>query len=145
MNKLVSGFVLAVAGGALALFAGGVDLTGAKCPVGGHQALAGMASHYKGGTVYFCCDGCPQAFEADPAQYATAANAQLFVTGQAKQVACPLTGKSIEGGPALEIAGKSVAFSGEAHKAAVSSASEEQRLELVFGEEAFARGFKVGD
>ena len=42
----------------------------AKCPVSGKEVKAASAADYKGGKVFFCCDGCPQAFKANPAKYA---------------------------------------------------------------------------
>ena len=141
---------IAIASVAVLLAAGllwaDVDLTGAKCPVGGANAMAGMSVDYKGGTVYFCCDGCPQAFQKDPAAYAAKANQQLFVTGQAKQIACPLTGESIGSGLTAKVAGSTVEFCCPSCRDAVEQAADDEaKLEKVFGDAAFARGFKVGD
>ena len=41
-----------------------------KCPVSGKPIKADKKTEYKGKTVYFCCDGCPKAFEADPEKFA---------------------------------------------------------------------------
>ena len=35
----------------------------AKCPVSGAAAKKESAVDYKGGKVYFCCDGCKRTFE----------------------------------------------------------------------------------
>lgn len=40
-----------------------------KCPVSGKPINTSVKTDYKGKTVYFCCAGCPKAFEADPAKY----------------------------------------------------------------------------
>ncbi len=131
---------------ATALLWAEVDLTGAKCPIGNAQAMAGMSVDYKGGKVYFCCDGCPQAFQADPAKYAAKANHQLFVTGQAKQIACPLTGERISSGVSAKIAGSTVEFCCPSCRDAVDNASDDAaKLDKVFGDEAFEKGFRVGD
>jgi len=41
-----------------------------KCPVSGKPINAEMKTEYKGKTVFFCCGGCPKAFEADPEKFA---------------------------------------------------------------------------
>lgn len=41
-----------------------------KCPISGKPINPEMKTEYKGKTVYFCCGGCPKAFEADPEKYA---------------------------------------------------------------------------
>ena len=73
-----------------AIAADAVKLDGVNCIVATSKpAKEANAVEYKGGKVFFCCMGCPKKFTADTAKYATAANAQLVATGQAKQVACP--------------------------------------------------------
>lgn len=135
----------AVALVAASLLWAGVDLTNAKCPVGGHKALDSMSAEYKGGKVYFCCDGCPQAFEKDPAKFATLANQQLFATGQAKQIACPLSGSKVVAGETAKVDGSTVGFCCPSCKDAVEQAEDKKKVELVFADEAFDKGFKVGD
>lgn len=39
------------------------------CPVMGGKAKKQYHVEYKGRTIYFCCDGCPQKFTANPAKY----------------------------------------------------------------------------
>jgi hypothetical protein len=123
-----------------------VDLTNAKCPVsGGPASAAGKTVDYKGGKIYFCCPGCDSAFSGDTKAYATKANHQLYVTGQAKQIACPLTGEPINPDLSAKIAKTSVAFCCEHCREAAEQADEAKKLEMVFGDEAFEKGFKVGD
>ena len=57
----------------------------AKCPVSGAAAKKEQATAYKEKEVYFCCEKCKAAFEADNAKYATKANHQLVQTKQFKQ------------------------------------------------------------
>lgn len=66
----------------------------ALCPVTGEPASKSVSTDYQGAKVYFCCPGCIAPFNKDTAKYAAKANLQLVVTGQAKQVACPLTGRA---------------------------------------------------
>jgi YHS domain-containing protein len=40
-----------------------------KCPVSGKPIDPAQTVEYKGAKVYFCCDGCPAAFEKDPSKY----------------------------------------------------------------------------
>ena len=128
------------------LWAAGPDLTHAKCPVVGGKAMAGTSVDYKGGKVFFCCAGCDSTFKADPAKYAAKANYQLFVTGQAKQVACPLGGEKVSSGLSAEVADATVEFCCPSCKDAVDNAADEDaKIEMVFNDEAFDKAFKVGE
>ena len=40
-----------------------------KCPVSGKAINVAQSVDYQGKKVYFCCDGCPAAFEKDPSKY----------------------------------------------------------------------------
>ena len=40
-----------------------------KCPISGKPINAAQSVDYKGQKVFFCCDGCPAAFEKDPSKY----------------------------------------------------------------------------
>jgi YHS domain-containing protein len=40
-----------------------------KCPLSGKPIKAEYAVEYEGKKVYFCCEGCPEAFQADPEKY----------------------------------------------------------------------------
>ncbi len=105
-----------------------------------------MSVPYKGGKVYFCCDGCPEAFKANPSQYAAKANFQLFVTGQAKQIACPLTGEPVSDGVTAKIAGSTVKFCCASCKDEIDKlANDDAKIEKLFSDEAFDKAFKVGD
>ena len=116
----------------------------ATCPVSGAAAKQSSAIDYKGGKLYFCCDGCPEAFKKDPAKFAAKANQQLVATGQAKQEKCPLTGGKLNSETVTEIAGTKVCFCCNGCKGKVTKASTDEQVKMVFGDEAFAKGFKVG-
>jgi YHS domain-containing protein len=128
------------------VWAAGPDLTHAKCPVAGGQAVAGTSVDYKGGKVFFCCAGCDAEFKANPAKYAAKANYQLFVTGQAKQVACPLTGEPVAKGLTAKVADATVAFCCASCTEEVNKAADDDaKIEMIFNDEAFAKAFKVGE
>ena len=64
------------------------------CPVTGRPIDRSVSIDYEGARLYFCSPKCIAVFQADPARYAVNANYQLAATHQAKQVACPFTGKA---------------------------------------------------
>jgi YHS domain-containing protein len=137
--------VAAAALAAVSMLVAEADLTGAKCPIAGAQAAKGLAVDYKGGKVHFCCAGCPEAFKANPKAHAVKANHQLFVTGQAKQTACPLTGSALSKGNDLKLDGKTVEFCCPSCRDSVDAADGDKKLEMLFSDEAFDKSFKVGD
>lgn len=116
----------------------------AKCIVAGDKdAKEDKSADYKGGKVYFCCDGCKGKFEKDTAKYAVKANAQLVSTGQAKQVKCPIAGKPINAEKFAEVGGVKVSFCCDGCKGKVNDAKGDDQLALVFSDEAFKKGFEV--
>lgn len=144
--KLRMTIVVAATALAASLLWAGVDLTNAKCPIAGSAANAETAVAYKGGKVYFCCGGCDKTFQENAAAYAAKANHQLVVTGQAKQIACPLAGEPVDSKVTAKVHGATVAFCCAHCKEAVEAAADDDaRVEMLFNDEAFAKGFKVGD
>ena len=120
-------------------------LDAAKCPVSGKAVKAASALDHNGGKVYFCCDNCPEAFKKDTAKFTAKANQQLFATGQAKAVKCPIAGRDLNPDTAIDVAGTKVAFCCNNCKGKASKATGDEQLELVFGKTAFEKGFKVGE
>jgi len=116
----------------------------ATCPVSGAPAKQTSSIDYKGGKLYFCCDGCPASFKKDTAKYAAKANQQLVATGQAKQEKCPLTGGKLNSETVTEVGGVKVCFCCNGCKGKVTKASAEEQAKMVFGDDAFAKAFKVG-
>ena len=88
----------------------GPNLKGVTCPISGKPVVAEGTAAHNGGTVYFCCAKCPDAFKGDTAKYAAKANAQLVQTGQAKQVKCPLKGKPVNKSHSITVAGVKIGF-----------------------------------
>ena len=115
---------------------------GLKCPVSGQPATKDHAVAYKDGQVYFCCDNCPKKFAADTAKYATKANAQLVVSGQYKQVKCPLSGEAVNPKSHLKVAGVTVEFCCNDCKGKVKEAKKDEKVNLVFSDDAFKKGFE---
>ncbi|NQT37369.1 MAG: hypothetical protein HQ581_07775 [Planctomycetes bacterium] len=115
----------------------------AVCPVGGKAINMEVSADYNGGKVYFCCGGCIKPFQKDTAKFAAKANHQLVCTGQAAQTGCPISGKAVKPDAATEVAGVSVGFCCGGCSGKVAKADPQGQLELVFGEKAFAKGFKV--
>lgn len=114
-----------------------------KCPVSGKPINKEAAVDYKGGKVYFCCQGCPGAFAKNTAKFAAKANHQLYVTGQAKLVKCPIAGRKLNPETAIEVAGAKVCFCCNGCKGKALKAEGDERVELIFNDEAFAKGFEV--
>jgi YHS domain-containing protein len=114
----------------------------ALCPISGEPISKDVSIDYKGAKLYFCCKGCVKSFKSDVAKYAAKANLQLVATGQAKQIACPLSGRPTKDGTELTVAGTDVKFCCNGCKGKVSKADEADQLKLVFGK-GFDKGFKV--
>jgi len=106
------------------------------CPVSGKPVNPAISMEYKGGKVYFCDPKCKEAFQANRATYGPWANYQLVITGQAKQVNCPFTGKPISPKIAPErVSEVVVKFCCVGCKNTVARAKDpKERLRLVFGE-----------
>ena len=85
----------------------------------------------------------PTAFKKDPTKFAAKANFQLYVTKQAKAVKCPIAGRPLNAAQTVDIDGITVAFCCPGCKGKVSK-NQTDKVALVFGDAAFAKGFKVG-
>lgn len=118
-----------------------VSLEGIKCPLSGQPVKADKTVDYKGGKVYFCCENCPKSFDA--AKHGTKANHQLALTGQAKEIACPLSGGKLNADKTVKVAGVTVAFCCEKCQGAVSKAEGDKQIEMVFADKAFDKAYKV--
>jgi YHS domain-containing protein len=115
----------------------------AKCPISGKAVSTSIAVAYKGGKVFLCCAGCTGAFKKNTDKYAAKANHQLVATGQAKQAKCPLTGGKCNPDTATDVAGVKVCFCCGGCKGKAAKAKGDEQIKLVFGDKAFAKGFKV--
>ena len=113
------------------------------CPVCDKAADTEQAVKYHGGTVYLACPVCADKFRQAPDEFALKAKAQLVATGQARQVACPITGRPVKEARKVSVHGVDVAFCCVSCQGKVASAKGEVKLFLVFGKNAFAKGFKI--
>ncbi len=102
---------------------------------------ADKAVDYNGGKVFLCCDGCVKRFSKDPAKFAAKANRQLVQTGQFLQTACPISGHPVDSTMTVDAGGVSVGFCCANCMAKAEAASEDERAEMLFGADAFAKGF----
>ena len=98
---------------------------------------------YKGGKIYFCCANCIPVFQKSPQRFAASANWQLVVTYQAWQSRCPLCGGELKSFNEVYVAGVQVLVCSTDCSRKLARASAAERMQLVFGDPAFARGFKM--
>ena len=54
-----------------------VVFANAKCPIMGGKPKAELTANYKGETIGFCCDGCPEKWSARPAEQQAIAFAKV--------------------------------------------------------------------
>ena len=115
------------------------------CPGGwcGRRPTPDVTTAYKGGVVQFCCKDCLAVFKKSPSKFAAVANHQLVATQKAKQERCPVTGGTFDPAISAEVAGVVVHFANEGACATVRNADEAQRVNLVFGDSAFGKAFRV--
>lgn len=116
-----------------------------KCVVAGKEVKIADAKEvpYKKATVYVCCNGCKAKMEADSKKYAEKANHQLVLTGQAKQVKCPLAGRPTNPEKTVKVDGVKVAFCCGGCQGKAAKAEGKELLALVFSDKAFEKGFEV--
>lgn len=117
-------------------------LTDAKCPVSDEKVSEDASIDYKGGKVYFCCSGCEAKFKMDQAKYAVKANQQLVITGQAKQIGCPLSGGKVNESTKIKVCGVEVGFCCKNCQGKVAKASPDKQCAMVFGKN-FDKAFQV--
>jgi len=114
----------------------------ATCPVSGKPAGESHVVEAKNGDkVYFCCDNCPKAYKANPKKFDLQVKRQLLETGQVVQVACPVTGKPMSKDHTAEVGTTKVAFCCEKCEGKYASASDEDKLKIVFAKADFDKGF----
>ena len=113
----------------------------AKCPVSGQDAKKEQSTKYKEKDVYFCCEKCKAAFEADNTKHKTKANLQLVQTKQFVQKVCPLSGGKLNKDQSSKVSDVKVTFCCEKCKGAIDAASKEDQLTKIFAEEVFAKTF----
>ncbi len=113
----------------------------AKCPVSGEAATKEQFTAYKEKEVYFCCDKCKAAFEAEPAKFEVKANHQLVQTKQFTQKKCPITGGPIDKEQSAKVNNVTVRFCCEKCKGSVQSATADEKLEMIFAAKPFEKAY----
>ena len=119
-----------------------------KCVVSGKAINPEASVKYKEGKVYFCCPGCPGAFEKGKEKFAAKANHQLAATHQYHQVKCPLTGKPSKDSVKVSVHGVDVALCCQGCEKAAKAAAEDKDdkdklVNLLFNDKSFEKGFEV--
>jgi YHS domain-containing protein len=118
-------------------------LKNAKCPVSGKAIDPDASVEYRGAKVYFCCNNCPKAFEANTKKFSAKANQQLVITGQAQEVKCPFTGNNLNPETKINVQGANVCFCCMNCQAKAEKAEGAEQINLIFNDKAFDKGFKV--
>lgn len=113
----------------------------AKCPVSGKAADKEQSASYKEKEVYFCCEKCKAAFEADPTKFEVKANHQLVQTKQFVQKKCPISGAAVNKEEFARVSNVKVSFCCEKCKGSVQSAEADQKLEMIFAAKPFKTAF----
>lgn len=103
-----------------------------KCPISGKATSKDASVDYKGGKVFLCCPGCIPAFKENTAKFQAKANEQLVLSGQFKQVACPLTGGKVNPATKTKVCGVDVCFCCKNCQGKVAKAEAEKQCEMVF-------------
>ncbi len=118
------------------------SLLAARCPVTEDSVSKEFSVDYLGGKVYFCSDECADKFKARKTEYEAQANAQLVVTGQFRQIRCPVSGDEFARGIKTKVCGVDVYFCSADCLKKVKRASADDRAELVFVK-GFDKGFAM--
>lgn len=119
------------------------SLKGIKCLFCKMDVSKEATLEYKGATLYFGCAACPSQFDKDNAKHVVKANAQLVATKQAKQKACPLSGKPCSKDYTLTLGKAEVAFCCANCKGATEKLEGDAQLAKVFNEDAFKKAFVI--
>ncbi|HJN09898.1 MAG: hypothetical protein QGG09_13925 [Pirellulaceae bacterium] len=120
-----------------------IKLDGIKCLFCKMDVSKDAFVEYKGARVFFGCAGCPEAFKENTKKFATKANAQLVATKQARQKACPVSGKPHKKEFKLTLGKAEVAFCCPNCKEATAKLESDAQLEKLFSEAAFKTAFRV--
>jgi YHS domain-containing protein len=132
MKKMLA-LVAVVAFGFLALARAEDKPFKATCPMSGGPAKQEHSVDFHGKKVYFCCENCPKGFAKDPAKVAAKTYLQLAQTGQALQVACPISGHDVDANAVVEVAGAKVLFCCDDCVSKVKAAKGDEQIALAFG------------
>jgi len=141
MKTLIASLFAAIAAfSAVTVYAEKIDFSKVKCLLAEkNNAKEEKSSEWKEGNVYFCCDNCKGKFEADKKAFASKANHQLISTAQVEQRACPFSGGDLNKDATVEFKGAKIAFCCKNCLGKAEKMSDEDKLEKLFGEEAYEK------
>ena len=143
MHRVMIGVVATVLLIAVTVTADDISVENVKCLISGAPAQADKSIDYKDGKLFFCCNNCPSAFDAEDESMVIKANHQLVATKQYEQKGCPMSGGPVTQGTEVTIAGATVGFCCTNCKAKVESAEDAAaKMKLVFSNEAFKKAFQ---
>ena len=143
LNAVCVALLLAITNGQAGEKKGKV--TKVNCVVAGKEISLkdAVKVSYRKATAYVCCNNCKAKFEESSAKYATKANHQLFLTSQAKQTKCPISGGKLDKTKTAKISGTTVAFCCGNCQAKAEKATGDEQLAIAFSDKAFDKGFEV--
>lgn len=119
-----------------------IDLSEVECLVDPKRlAQQAFVADHRDGKIFFCCEGCLKAYQADPVSFSTQANMQLVSTKQYTQSGCPLTDGEVDASKTVTVGGQEVAFCCGGCLSKVQSATEEDRVAMIFDDAAFEKSF----
>ena len=116
-----------------------MDLTKLKCMFADKVVDAEKSSEWKESKVYFCCGNCLKKFEGDKKSFASKANHQLISSKQVEQKTCPFSGGPLKSDFSVEFKGATVGFCCAGCKEKATKMSDDDKLEKLFGEDAYAK------
>ena len=116
-------------------------LKGIKCVVSGKDINPDATAEYKDGKVYFCCEGCPKAFEKNTKKFAAKANLQLVATKQYKQTKCPLSGKGAKDSVTVKVGTVKVGLCCKGCEKAAGKKKDDELVAFLFNDDSFKKGF----
>jgi len=115
----------------------------ATCPVSGDKVKKEFHTLYKGAKLFFSSADTLQTYQSQPGHYYEKANLQLLATKQAKQTACPLTGRPLNPKATTNIGGQAVQFCCANCARMTGQAALGEQLKFVFGAKTFDRQFRI--
>jgi len=124
-------------------FIASVVLNDLKCPVNRTAVKRDVNTEYEGGVVFFSDEAAMEKFNKNPKTNSAEANYQLFLSGQANQVSCPVTGKEVDRTAVIKVKTKEVAFSSRVTMSRVERAKGLTKFKKIFGDRPFKKAFII--
>jgi tetratricopeptide (TPR) repeat protein len=113
------------------------------CMMSDQPAFDKYTMNYKGGKLYFCCDGCQEEFTSGLAKFSAKANHHLLLTKQAKMTKCPFTGRKLNPAFKTVVKGAEVTFCCSGCKAKTLKQKPDDQVQSIFNNIVFSASFQV--